>query len=507
MDKKIGILNIIVSIFFKIILLFGSILVRRFLIQNIGNDANGLSSLYLSIVGFLTVTELGIGEAITFCMYKPIVENDKNKVAALYGLFKKIYLIIGGIILLAGLAVMPFLPNLAKDYSNIDANIFLTFVLTLMSVVITYAYSAKLSLINAYKYNYISTSITSLGTLVEHILKIAIIIITKSFEAYLICRIIAVLIQWIAANYFCKKKFGDIIAVKNAEIDKESKVQIINNIKAMFMHKIGNVLVNTADSVIISAFVGVVALGIYSNYTTIMLSMTGVLTLFFYPLTSVVGHAFVNESKENMRKSFNVFYGINYVLGTVFCLGYYAIIDNVVSICFGDNLQVDRSIAFVITLNYFIQFMRTSTLMFRSSTGTFYNDRYKPLVEGLVNVILSILLVKYIGITGVIIATIATNLFICDIVEPHVVYKYALNTKATAFYITNYSYICVFILCLLIVQKFMVSRTSLFSEFFINGSIAVAVAMIPLLVLWLTNKDFRECMQGLVAKIVIKHKL
>lgn len=503
MDKKRGLLNIGVSIIFKILLLIGSILVRRFLIQYIGNDANGLSSLYISIIGFLTVAELGVGEAITFCMYKPIVEGNQEKVAALYTLFKRLYFIIGAIIFFAGLIVMFFLPQLARDYSTININVYLTFFLTLVSVVLTYTYSAKTSLLNAYKNNYIATTITSCGTLLEDLLKIIVIIVTRSFVAYLICRIIAVLFQWFATNIVTNQKYHDVMHRK-ASIDGDDKKQIINNIKAMFMHKIGTVLVNTADSVIISAFIGVVILGKYANYTTIMTSMTGLLSLFFYPLTSVIGHVFVNASKEEMKKYFYFFYGFNYILGTVFCLGYYAVIDNVITLCFGNDLELSRGIAFVITLNYFIQFLRTSTLMFRSSTGTFYYDRWKPLIEGLINIVLSIALVNAVGMTGVIVATIVTNLLINDIVEPYVVFRHALQSKPTQYYIMNYTYILLFALSLLVIQKVSMENNSIITEFFVNGSVAVGISVIPCMFMIITNRDFSSILCSYAKKTLSK---
>ena len=499
MDKKRGLLNIGVSIVFKIVLLVGAILVRRFLIQYIGNDANGLSSLYTSIIGFLTVAELGVGEAITFCMYKPIVEGNPEKVAALYTLFKKIYLAIGLIIFFAGMIVMLFLPQLAKDYSTIDINVHLTFFLTLVSVVLTYAYSAKTSLLNAYKNNYISTTITSCGTLLEDVLKIIVIITTRSFAAYLVCRILAVLFQWVFTNFITNRKYYDLMHRKSL-IDREDRYQIINNVKAMFMHKIGTVLVNTADSVIISAFIGVVILGKYANYTTIMTSMTGLLSLFFYPLTSIVGHVFVNASKEEMKKYFYFFYGFNYILGTVFCLGYFAVIDNVVALCFGDNLELPRSVSFVITLNYFIQFLRTSTLMFRSSTGTFYYDRWKPLIEGVTNIVLSIALEYAVGITGVIAATIVTNLLINDIVEPYVVFIHALQRKPTQYYILNYSYILLFALSLLVIQRVSMECDNNITELLANGSAAVGISVIPCVLMVITNRDFRNISYSCVKK-------
>lgn len=501
MDKKKGLLNVIVSIAFKIVLLVGAILARRLLIKYIGNEVNGLNSLYASIIGFLAVAELGVGSAITFCMYKPIVEGDKNKVSALYHLFTKLYLIIGAIIFVVGCALIPLLPYLAADYQNINQNIYLTFFLMLVSVVITYLFSSKTSLINAYKNNYITTTISSTGQLLQFGMQILVLIYTRSFVWFLVCAIVTNMLQWAATELIARKKHKDIIKNRQS-VDGETKKEVTKNIKAMFMHKIGGVLVNTADSVIISAFIGVVILGKYTNYTTIMTAMTGVLTLFFTPLTSVIGHMFVSEDGASVKKYLNFFHAFNFIIGLIFFLGYYAVIDNLVNICFKSNeeLELSKSISFVITLNYFIQFMRQSTLLFRDATGTFYNDRWKPLFEGLLNVGLSIgfvFLFSYLfgedfAVVGVIVATIITNLTICHIVEPHVLYKYGLKSKATGYYIRNYIYVAVFAALLVALNFCLQSYDNEWKELLVNGCIAVAISVIPSIAVILLNKDFRH---------------
>ena len=151
MDKKRSLLNVSISIGFKIILLIMTLVTRRILINTIGNDANGINSLYTSIIGFLGIAELGVGSAITFCMYKPIISKDTYKISALYNIFIKTYRVIGIIILIFGLLITPALPYLAKDY-NVSINLYSSFVLMLISIVINYEFSAKTSLINATRY-------------------------------------------------------------------------------------------------------------------------------------------------------------------------------------------------------------------------------------------------------------------------------------------------------------------------------------------------------------------
>lgn len=488
MDIKKGKLNVTVSIAFKIITMVMAIIVKMALVDVCGNEVNGLNALYISIIGVLSVADLGVGSAITFCMYKPIVEGNHSAVSALFGLFQKLYLLIGTIILFGGIALTPFLHLFAKDYVELNVNMHVTFLLILISVVATYLFSAKTALINAYKNNYITTAITQGGIVLQYILQITALYFTRSFLAYLICRIVAVAVQWAVTEIVAKKKYGSIMKVKS-KLDVETKRNVRKNVKAMFMHKIGYVLVNTVDSVIISAFVGVVSLGEYSNYTMILSSMVGIITLVFSSLTSVIGHLCVEEDKETSQQYCEGFHLLNFIIGTVFFLGYYAVVDNLIAILFSSDLVVSKYISFVITVNGFVQFMRRSTLTFRDATGSFYGDRWKPLLEGVVNIVLSILLVKYIGVVGVITATIITNLLICHVVEPYVLYKNAFNLFPKKYYIKNYGMIAAFLIALTAEQFLLQNLQNEYAELAANGAISIVCSAVVCGIMLFLNKN------------------
>ena len=496
MDKKRGLKNVLVAIAFKVLIAFFAIIERRYIINVLGNEVNGLYSLYGSIIGFLSVAELGVGSAITYCMYKPIVEGDTNTVSALYNLFKRVYYIIGLIILLAGIFIIPFLPRLAKDYSEINQNIPFTYLIMLLSVVLTYGYSSRTSLLNAYKNNYITTTIHSVGAILQYGIQIAAIFLTRSFDIYLLCRIIAVVVQWIATKLITDKKCGIVISYKGAILKDEAKADVVRNVRAMFMHKIGAILVNTIDSLIISAFIGVVILGKYSNYTTIMTSLMSILSLIFTSLTSVVGHACVKEDKKRILRYYNFFFAFNTSIAVIFFLGYYAVIDDLIIILYGKDLVMERSISFVITLNYFIQFLRRSTILFREASGTFYYDRFKPLFEGVSNLLFSILFVNWFGVTGVIIATIMTNLIICHTIEPRVFFKYYMQESAKNHYIENYLYIAVFGIVLLLFDYIRVNADSHIISLLLNGSISVGVSLVLCLMIYFWNNDYRKTIRS-----------
>ena len=487
MDRKKGILNVSASIASRVLLLAAALLVRRLLIRYVGNDVNGLNSLYTSIIGMLAVAELGVGSAISYSMYKPIVEGNKDKIAALYRLYQRAYRIIGGIILTAGLAVMPFLPGVISDYSELTVNVYLTFGLLLVSVVLSYLYGAKTSLIEAYKDNYITTGILTACRLIQYGLQAVVLIAFRSFSLFLVCQIAGTLLAWGMTEIVARKKHGDILALR-IRADQDTRREIGKNVRAMMMHHIGGVMVNTVDSVIISAFVGVAMLGKYSNYALIASVMAGTISLFFTPLVSVIGHLCAEGDREKIKRHFECFYFLNYVLGVVFFLGYYALIDQMVRLCFGAGLEVSRTVSFIITLDGFIKFMRKSTLLFRDASGTFYYDRWKPIVEGIVNLGLSLLFVQTFPeeyrVAGVIAATIITSLLICHIVDPYVVYKHVFDQSVKEYWLRNYAYMGLFVIALLMLAYLEADRL------IVNGMIALGIVTAILGIVTVVDRAF-----------------
>ena len=502
MDKKKGILNVAVSILFKLILLTGSIIIRRLLIERLGNGINGINSLYISIIGLLSVAELGVGGAITYCMYKPIVEGNKERVCALFNYFKRAYFIIGIVIFSLGVLIMPALPFLAEGHNIYTSELYSSYIILLISVAASYMFGAKLSLINAHKNNYITTALLSLGMIGQYILQALVLIFTPSFDGYLLCAFVSLAIQWVGTELITRILYGDIVANKKVRLTSEERKEVKRNSSAMLMHKIGGTMVNTLDSIIISAFLGVELLGRYSNYSSIVTNATAVLSLLFTPLISIIGHTFVAD-RERVIVRYRQLYFLNYVIGVFFYLGFYAVADSLIELLFGEGLRLARPVVFVMTVNYFIQFMRQTTLVFRDATGIFYKDRWKPLLEGSVNAILSVLLViifrhafgDEVASTGVIFATVITNLAVCHIIEPYVLFKYAFDITPRSHYFKSYIGIGLFTLALIYMDRFLYSGGAAFTRFLINGAISIgfsvlviAAVFVPKIIIYVKNK-------------------
>ncbi len=479
--------NIIISIIFRVLCLIVAIPSIRILINTLGSEANGINSLFMSIAGILSISELGISTAITFCMYKPIINKDYKEVNALYRLFSKLYKIIGVVYLIIGLIVSNFV-HLFADVE--DVNIKLLFILYLIPSAIGYLYQAKLSLFNAHKKNYIATTITSSILLLKFSLQIITLYYFKSFEVFYICYFISELCCLVITNVLVNKKYRYLINDKN-EVDKETKNDIVRRIGALFFHKIGGLFVNTTDNIIISTFVSVVVLGMYSNYILIITSVTSILVLILTPLTSILGHLYVS-SKEEAYKQYNYLYYINFIISFVILSGYFAIADDIIILLFGVSQEIASDITIVIAIAHFVTMMRKPTLVLRDATGLYTKDKYKPLIECSINFILSIILVQYFGVVGVLISTIITSLFICHIIEPFVLYKYGFNYKVKNYLIRNYVYITTFIINILILKSIIVDHNKPIVSLLINGTLSVLLSSIILFIIFLIDKQYRD---------------
>lgn len=509
MDKRKAFFNISVSIVFKIIILIASFINRRMVILFLGNDINGINSLYSSIIGILSIAELGIGGAITFSMYKPIVEKNEETITALYRLYKKIYGIIGLIVLVIGILLIPFLRFFIKDYSGTSINLQLTFLIFLLSTVITYFYGADSSLINAYKDNYIVSVAESICNLLMYLMQILVLNIYQSFEAYLLCGIISAITLKIVFSCIVSRRYRLLHGGKYT-IDGDSKNEIVKNTRALFISNIGSMLVNTIDSVIISTFVGITVLGKYSNYTVIVSAVSSIISLIFTSLRSVVGHLMVKESIEKIESYFDFFHMVNYEIGLLFCLGYYAIIDDLIQLCFGTGLLLNKSISFVISLNFFIQYFRQANSLFRTASGVYYPDRWRPFFEGLTNLLLSIALVKILptelAVVGVIVATIITNLFIYNTTAPYVLYKYVFRKSCFLHVVKHFLLICLYVVAMVVLNALMILHINKLIELFINGLISVMVTIVVTDVVLVADKSYRKNIIHYLKRIMNMHK-
>lgn len=404
----------------KIVLQF---VVRAFFNRYFISEYLGLNGLYTNILNVLSLAELGVGNAIVYSMYKPISENDTETIKSLVALYKKIYCIIGCIITVIGLALIPALPYLIKDVPDVDINLSVIYVLYLAQTVTGYFFAYRRSLVFAYQRNDIESKISFLAQFVLAVCQIVIMVVWKNYYAYVSSMVICNTLDAVLIFIISFKLFPEIKG-KAAPLDKAISKKIAKNTGAMVCHKIGSAVVFSTDSIIISAFVSLTVLGLYSNYTLVTNALASAITLLVAAMKGSIGNLIATGDNE---KSYKIFKALNllmmWFIGFLF-IGIMVCVQDFISILGGDSSkQLPYLTVVLICLNFYVTQSRTMANNFKECAGLFWNDRFKPLFEAGINLGLDLLLVYFMGINGVILATIISTVTVPLWVEPYVLYK------------------------------------------------------------------------------------
>jgi O-antigen/teichoic acid export membrane protein len=487
-----SVVNFLTAVIGQIFGFLASFIARIVFVKILGSEYLGLNGLFTNILTVLSLAELGVGSAITYSLYEPLAKNDYEKCKSLMKLYKYIYLVIGTFIFVAGICISPFLLIFIKEMPNID-NLNIIFILFVVNTAISYFYSYKRNLIIADQNRYIATIYRYAFYFALNVAQIVFLIITKNYFVYLILQIISNFLE----NYFISKKADKMypfLSDKNVEkLDKESINDIKKNTKAMMMHKIGGTVVSSTDNIILSKFVGLEAVGLYSNYYMVIYALNLFFTQLYNSLTPSVGNLWATSTTN---KRVDIFKKIDFLTFWVYsfssiCLLY--LFNSFIKIWVGKEYLFDFNVVLILTINFYITGMRKSVLTFRDATGLFYRDRWKSIVEALINLVVSIVLAINFGTFGVFLGTFISSITTSVWVEPFILFKDGFKIKTSLYFKTYFKRLMItIIICIItfIPIKFIVV-SNIYLSFIVKLIICLLLPNLILYIMYRNSDEFK----------------
>lgn len=398
----------IIERIFSILLPF---ITRTILIKILGAEYLGLNSLFTSILSVLSISELGIGTAIVFSMYKPIAEDDKDTICALLNIYRKIYIAIGSVILILGLAILPFLPKLIKGDVPADVNLYILYGIHLFDTVIGYyLFSYKAAIFSAHQRNDLISKRGAIINLIGSGLRIALLLYYKQYYAYALVLPFITIGTNIANAYLANKLFPELRC--RGTITDEQKAGIKKRLVGLLSFKIYGVIFTSVDSIVISAFLGLVPLAVYNNYYYIQTSIVGFLTILTASITAGVGNKMITNTVDDNYVDFKNFTFMNGWICSWCAVCLTCLYQPFMKLWVGDGLLFSFDTMVLMVLYFLIPRITSLTYTYREAAGLWWEDRFRPLVSAIVNLIINICLVKIIGMNGVIISTLLCSVFI-----------------------------------------------------------------------------------------------
>lgn len=492
MRKKNTFKNMIGSVLSNIVTILIGLISQAIFIKILGSEYLGLNGLFSNIITMLGIVELGVGNAIIYNLYKPIANNDKEKIKSLMSFYKKSYRIIAIIVTAIGLLLVPILPLFIEEVT-VDININFIYLLFLFDVVCSYLLSYKRSILYADQKNYIINNVHIFYTITMNALQIMILYFTKNYYLYLGIKIIMRIVENIIISFIANKKYPYIRERNVEKLDKDTEKDIFTKVKALFFHKIGSFVVLGSDNIIISKFLGLVSVGLYSNYYLIINAVQTVFGQMIQATTASVGNLLVTETKEKCFDVFKKIRFLNYWIATFSCTSVLVIMDNFITIWIGEKFILPRLVLIILVINLYQKLMRSSFANFKEAAGIFYEDRFVPLVEATINIVVSIICCKIFGLAGVFIGTVVSGLALWCYSYPKFVYKKLFDRDYLSYAKETIGYIALFIVIASITYciSLMINFDNVYLEFLSNIVISLIIPNLLMLIIFIKNDNFK----------------
>ena len=419
---------------------------RSVFIAHLGDTLVGVNSLYTSILSVLSMAELGIGTALNYSLYKPVANKDYEKIKSYMLLYKKSYRIIGLVVAGIGLAISPFLPYLVKQPDGVTVrDLTLYYFIFLFNTVSTYFVAYKYSLVNAEQKNYIQTNIITVTKMITVSLQIIVILATGNFYAYLLTAAAVELLQKIYVSHYLNRLYPYLKDKQVKKLSKEETGEVVTKTKALVLHKVGDVARLQTDSMIISGFINVTVNGFVDNYNMIMAA--NVVNIVFNSVLSSFGNLIATESKDRQYELFKVYrFAASWIYGFA-AVGFAILLTPFITLWVGAERTLAFSVIGCILIDFYFKGERIVLSNFKTAAGVFEQDKYLALIQGVVNLIISIVLVVRIGLVGVYIGTIVSGL-IANVTKPIIIYHVILDRRAGEYFRDSVKY------CLILAGQF-----------------------------------------------------
>ena len=397
--------NLKVAVICKLGLFGMAFVARTVFIRILGAEYTGVSSLYSNLLNLLNLAEFGFGSVLTYELYKPLKEDDEETITALVALFKRVYLIVIAVVLGFGLLLIPFLGVIVKSDLN-SGDLLIYYLLYLLNSVIGYFVAYRTVVIEADQKRYIENLIDIGSKFVMYLCQTVYIVFTKDFLGYLILQTIFTVLRNVTMYGVSLKMYPYLRKLpRKQSISEDSRKRIYSNSRSMFITKLSNVVLNQTDSIIISILFGTVMVGYYSNYFMLVTYILSIYAIVFSSIEASVGNLNVDADSE---KSFRIYKRLDYML---FCTNlictvvFLCVVQDFIGIWIGEKYRQSFLLVISLLFTFYLQCAMNITSTFRQTMGLFVvTKRVYPAMAAL-NVVLSVIFGRQIGIAGVALAT------------------------------------------------------------------------------------------------------
>ena len=482
-------------------------ILQTLFIHYLGLEYNGVKGLFSNVLGTLSLAELGISSAITFSLFEPLAKNDTRKIQAIINFYRKAYQVVALVVLSIGLCLVPFLRFMVHDSDGIS-HLTIIYLLYLADSVLSYLIIYKSTLLEADQKSYLYTRIYTIGNLVSLVVQAFVIIVYKNFILFLIAQIVIGLLSKIAVNFYTGKEYPYLKDGLKEELEPKERKTIMNKIKALLILKIGDVAINQTDNIIMSSMISLTAVGLCGNFTMIIRIITTMVTSFFVSAAPGLGNVVATEGLEVKHDIFKKYDFLGFVFYGWTAVFLYFLLTPFVTVWIGGDKLIDGLTLLLLCINYYFTGQRISLANMKTAAGIFEQGAWLSVIEAIINIFVSIIGVKLIGLPGIFLGTLISSM-IQNFCQPYILYKYLFKKSCKEYFARYFARILVMLICLLLITgiNHLIPFTNSWA---LLGIIFILCLIIPIALIWIFFHKttewnyFEETIKKFVNKITKK---
>ncbi len=505
-----SIFNLISGFGYRLITLLTAFIVRTVFIRCLSSEYLGINGLYSNILNMLSLAELGFGTAMVYSMYQPLARKDYSKLQQLMKLYKKVYTVIGAVILVLGLCLVPFLDNLIKNKPDIPGLTFYYILFLLNSVVSYWFFAYKNSVLQADQKAYISTNYNSIFNLIKSFLQIVLLIVFRNFTVYLLTQILCTIGTNICISIKVNRLYPDLIKNDSSALPKRETKKIFRDVKALMLSKVSHVALNSSDNIIISAFIGINWTGLLSNFMLISDAVTSILCQITNSIMGSLGNYFAKEDKESGFRLFMHIDFMNFWLYGFSTIALIVLLNPFVILWLGEDYILSQGSVIALSINFFVAGFMNTLWTFRSTLGLFTQGQYRPLIVAVLNITLSIAFSYVWGMTGVLAATSLSRACVNLWYDPWLIHRKGFNKSVIPFF--KKYIVRIILLVILTAMLVFISNKTVFSNEITVGRFAFMAIFLTIVVnglfvgLFFRSEEFQYFYRLIKRRFIVRIK-
>ena len=438
-----ALINTMSGLFTQILAMILSFVVRTVFVRHLSIDYLGVNGLYSNILTVLSLSELGLNNVMLFSLYKPIAENNRQKICQLITFYKKLYNLVAIGVFALGLLLVPVLDIIIQsELTQRDLTVYYLFFL--MNSVCSYFVVYKSIFLNANQEVYIVKSFNFIANTLKSILQIVVIVCFKNYILYLFMQTGCILLENIFLSRITTKKYPFL--QEKAQLPKAEQVALYKNMFSAFLYRIGTTLVTNTDNILISVLVSTAAVGYYSNYCMIVAAVTSMLSIVIHALTPSIGNL---RAENNPEKSLGMFYVLQltfHFMGAYCGICLFLLMNQFIPVWLGPGFTMDWLTVFAITLNFYLSYFTMPIWTFREVCGLFDRVKFLMMLTAVLNLIFSVLFGMKLGVAGILLATSLSKICTVFWYEPHILFE-SMGTTAKGYWLRQIKYAALTLIC------------------------------------------------------------